>query len=275
MAVNTIVTDLDDTLLDEDGRISGFTMAVIGECRAEGLRVIAASGRAQASMEPLVRQLNTGLPYIACNGAELVNADHTLMETLLLPAAVAWEVCAFLEEQGCYVQAYTDRRFYYARECAPSRRYKKSSGMEGVAVGDLRAFITFDTPKLLAVDEPEKIARIYPLAKERFGDKGSFTISKPFFLEATPPGATKGKALRRLARKMGIRPEETVVFGDSLNDLSMLAYTDHSVAMGNARDEVKAAARYVCLPNGQDGMARFIQEKVLRGRLGGKGGKRG
>ncbi len=263
MTINTIVTDMDDTLFNEDGDISQFTLDVMRECGEKGIWLIPASGRAQASMEPFMRRLDTGLPYIACNGAQLVNADHTMMETLVLKADLAREVLDFLEENGCYVQVYYDECFYYAEECKPSRDYKKSSGMKGVAVGCLRDYVVRDTPKLLAVDDPEKITRLYPLAKERFGDRVCFTISKPFFLEAVPPEATKGDALRRLAERMDIRPERTVVFGDSLNDLTMLAYTENSVAMGNARDEVKAAAHYVCLPNGQDGVARFVKEQVL------------
>lgn len=71
-----------------------------------------------------------------------------------------------------------------------------------------------------------------PLANERFLGRAAFTMSKPYFLEAEPPGATKGEALLRLADRIGIVPERTVAFGDSLNDKSLLAFTPNSVAMG-------------------------------------------
>ncbi|MEF9879765.1 MAG: HAD hydrolase family protein [Clostridia bacterium] len=57
-----------------------------------------------------------------------------------------------------------------------------------------------------------------------------------------------------------------VVFGDSLNDMSMLAFTKNSVAMGNARDEVKQSTQFVCGPNTKDGLAHFIQEHILSER---------
>ena len=63
---------------------------------------------------------------------------------------------------------------------------------------------------------------------------------------------------------MGIKREEVLAFGDSLNDLSMLEYAGHSVAVGNARIEVKAAADEVCLSNDEDGVASYI-EGVLSG----------
>lgn len=263
MKIDTIITDMDDTLFDEAGGISSYTMEVMRRCLARGIRVIPCSGRAQASMEPFVRQLQTGLPYIACNGAQLVNADHTVMEESLLSAELARELCDFFEQNGCYVQVYRGDRFYYADECAPSRSYKKSSGMCGVAVGDLQAFLDFSTPKVLSVHEPVQIEKLYREGMERFDGRASLTISKPYFLEAAPVEATKGAALSRLAEKIGICPETTAVFGDSLNDISMLSFSPHSIAMGNARDEVKKAARYTCRPNGEDGMARFVQERIL------------
>lgn len=264
MIADTIITDMDDTLFNEEGEMSEFTLKIMRQCKERGIRVIPSSGRAQASMERFMRRLDTKLPYMACNGAQLVNADHSIMEMLTLPAEIAREVCAYLQGHGCYVQVYRGACFYYEKECDISRSYQRSAGTKGVAIGDMQSFLTFDTPKVLSVNEPEIIAELYGPAKARFGNRVTFTISKPYFLEAAPSEANKGAALRRLAAKIGIDPEKTFVFGDSLNDLSMLAFTKNSVAMGNARDEVKEAARYVCRPNSEDGMARFVQEYLLQ-----------
>ena len=125
-------------------------------------------------------------------------------------------------------------------------------------MGDLEAFVTFPTPKILSVQSPDEVARLYPLIQQIFPSV-AFTVSKPYFLEAEPPQVSKGAALRRLAEKLCLSPERTLVFGDSLNDLPMLNYAVHSVAMGNARNEVKSAARHICGTNAEDGVARFIE----------------
>lgn len=62
---------------------------------------------------------------------------------------------------------------------------------------------------------------------------------------------------------MGICREEIMAFGDGLNDLRMIREVGTGVAMGNARDEVKAAADYIALSNDEEGVARFIEEYVL------------
>jgi hypothetical protein len=179
-----------------------------------------------------------------------------------LDAGRAREIIRYCKARGFYVQSYRDDDFYIDAECDASVSYQRSSLMNAVAVGDLEAFTTFPVPKLLCVHDPAEVERTYPDIRAAFPDV-EFTISKPYFLEAQPAGVSKGAALKRLAGMIGLTPERTLVFGDSLNDVSMMAYAVHSVAMGNARDDVKAAARYICQTNAEDGVARFIQEHVL------------
>ena len=62
---------------------------------------------------------------------------------------------------------------------------------------------------------------------------------------------------------MDIKPEEIVAFGDNHNDIGMLQLAGLGVAMGNAHEEVQAAADYITLSNAQDGVAVVIEEMVL------------
>ncbi len=263
MLIDTIVSDMDDTLLDDDCKLSEYTQDVLRRCTEQGIRVIPASGRAMDSMLPYLRQLNTGCHAIGCNGAQLIAPDLTLLSCQEFDAELARELCAFMADNGLYVQVYKDDFFCYATECEPAKQYKKTSGMKGKAVGDLQKFVTFPTPKVLGITHPEEVVKLLPIAEERFAGRVSFAVSKPYFLEAEPPNVSKGNALRQLSELIGIVPERTLVFGDSLNDISMLNWSPNSVAMENGRPEVKAAARYICRPNHEHGVARFIEEHVL------------
>ena len=262
--IDTIVTDMDGTLLNPQRIISDYTLDVLNACKQKGIRVIPASGRTRASMRPHVERLNSGMPYIGGNGSEIVSHDHKLMEQLTLDIPLAKELCARLVSVGFHVQVYGDDAFYYAVECEASERYKRSSGLPGHAVGDLTKFLTFYTPKILAIGDPSLVERMLPEMSGLYEGRAVFTVSEVNFLEVEPLGATKGEALRRLADMRGdIVPEKTVAFGDNLNDMTMLQFTPHSVAMGNARQELKDAAAYVCPPNSEDGLARFLQQYVL------------
>lgn len=264
MNIDTIVTDMDDTLLDGSGRLSEYTLRVMHECTRRGVRVIPVSGRTYYSMRPYMLQLDTGMPYIGGNGSEIVGADHRLIEQQTLDVELGKELCAYMLSEGCYAQVYREESFYFAEECEPARLYRNSSGMNGVPVGDLPAFLDFPTPKVLGVNTVEEVRRIMPLIQKRFEGRAVITMSKPIFLEAEPLNVSKGNALKRLAELRGdIVPERTLAFGDSLNGISLLAYTPNSVAMGNAREELKQTAAYVCRPNAEDGLARFVEEHVL------------
>ena len=264
MIIDTIVTDLDDTMLGGNGQLSEYTLRVAEECKRRGIRVIPCSGRTQASMYPFMKQLNTGIHYIGGNGTEIISPDHQMVEQLTLDVELAKEIIAALLEVDFHVQAYRDDSFYYGVECEASYAYMASSKMKGVAVGDLCAFLDFPTPKILAVGTTELVAEVMPKMLRRFEGRATFTMSKSHYLEAEPLNASKGNAVRRLAEIRGdIVPERTLALGDSLNDISLLSYTPHSVAMGNAREEVKRCAAHVCLPNTEDGWARFVEEHVL------------
>jgi len=263
LQIDAIVTDLDDTLLTPDAKISPYTLDVLARARAQGVRIIPASGRAAYSMQPFVQQLETGSPYIASNGAQIMNADHSAMEVFTLSAERARALVRYFKEHRFYVQCYHGNYFYFENDLDISAQYTRSTGLHGFAVGNLEEYIDFETPKLLSVQHPDEVARLYPIIQKDFPDV-SFTISKPNFLESEPAGVSKGSSLQRLAERIGLTPEHTLVFGDSLNDMTMLAFAHHSVAMGNARDEVKRAARHVCLTNAEDGVARFVDQHVLQ-----------
>ena len=75
--------------------------------------------------------------------------------------------------------------------------------------------------------------------------------------------ATKSKALDEIARVWGIERTEIVAFGDDLNDVDLLVYAGIGVATGNALNEAKTAADYICDTNDNDGVTKWIEENVL------------
>jgi hypothetical protein len=76
---------------------------------------------------------------------------------------------------------------------------------------------------------------------------------------------SKGAAVRWLARRAGVPLGAVLAIGDQFNDLEMLAAVGHGAAMPHAPLPVKAAARYVAPPLGEDGAAQLIEQLVLAG----------
>ncbi len=87
------------------------------------------------------------------------------------------------------------------------------------------------------------------LAGQKFLDQASLPIDildSKFAYHLTRRGVTKGASLRIVLEQLQIPAQETVVIGDSETDVSMFQLCGLSAAVGNATDEVKSKATYVC-----------------------------
>jgi len=264
MSIRAIAFDLDDTLLRSDLTVSDYTVNVLQRASERGIIILPASGRTRDSMFPTVQRIGCAAALISCNGADVWTTDRELLMQELLPVDLAHEVARFAAQRGVYCQTYSPSRFFYSMENEYAVSYAQSSSLEGEYVGDLTAFIRKPVTKLLMMDTPERIAALYAEARSLFDGRASLTCSKPYFLECNPLKATKGNALRWCAQHFGFAMNELLAFGDSLNDVSMLEAAGTGVAMGNAREDVKALGFPVCRTNDNDGVARYIDENVLR-----------
>ena len=264
MPIRAIAFDLDDTLLRSDRTVSDYTVDVLHRAAERGIIILPASGRTRDSMFPTVERIGCASAFISCNGADVWTTDRELLMQELLPVDLAHEVARFAAERGVYCQTYSPSRFYFSIDNEYAVSYAKSSSLEGEYVGDLTAFIQRPVTKLLMMDTPERIAALYEEAKAIFAGRASMTCSKPYFLEFNPLKATKGNALRGCGDHFGFNMDELLTFGDSLNHVSMLEAAGTGVAMGNAREDVKAMGFPVCLTNDEDGVARYIDEHILR-----------
>lgn len=277
MPIRAIAFDLDDTLLHTDATVSGYTVDVLRRAADQGIVILPASGRTRDSMFPTVQRIGCASAFISCNGADvwglrpfsdsnptLKGSECPLLMQELLPVELAHEVARFASDRGVYCQTYAPDRFYYSMQNEYAASYAKSSCLEGDYVGDLTAFIRKPVTKLLMMDDPVRIAELLREAQSIFAGRASLTCSKPYFLECNPLRATKGNALRWCGEHFGFRMEELLAFGDSLNDVSMLEAAGTGVAMGNAREDVKAMGFLVCKTNDEDGVARYIDEYILR-----------
>lgn len=265
MKIQAIAFDLDDTLLRNDRTLSPYTIRVLREAAERGMAIIPASGRARDSMRPFVEQLGCVSMYISCNGAEVWSNKHTLLHREVLDVPLAREIARFGAQRDCYAQTYAGERFFYSQKGRWAEAYAESSMLTGVYVGDLEAYLTEPTSKILMMAEESKIAQMLQEARAQFEGRASVCCSKPYFLEFNPLLATKGLALRFCAAQAGFSLAATAAFGDSLNDLSMLETVGEGVAMANGWDCVKERIPHHCAANDEDGVAGYIVSHFLRG----------
>ena len=114
------------------------------------------------------------------------------------------------------------------------------------------------------LQEPAILEKVEEKLKQEFAGSLSIMRSKPFFLEFMEEGISKGASLNSLIQQLGISREEVIAIGDSNNDLSMIEFAGLGVAMGNASEFIKAQADFVTDTNMNDGVAKVVEEFVLK-----------
>ena len=99
----------------------------------------------------------------------------------------------------------------------------------------------------------------YPAVEEALSDRFDFMDHGDGIIEAVPKGTSKATGIKWLCEHLNIPLEDTYALGDSINDLEMLAFVGHSIAMGNASQAAKAAAEYVTTHIHEDGVYNALK----------------
>lgn len=252
-----VALDMDGTVLDDAKRPGAGLELVLTALEERGVVVVAASGRQYAT---LVRELDRpGLVYVAENGAWVLRAGRQLsidgLDAALARSAIARSrvrIAAGADAGHvlcCTGAAYVER--HDARFLDQVRPYYARLEL----VDDLD--LVDDTVLKVAVYDFAGSALAEP-DFEVLRDGATVVVSGPNWLDVGSRTADKGRGLRRVQEGLGIGPEQTMAFGDYLNDLSMLAAARWSVAMANAHPDVRAAAAYLAPSNNDNGVVRTL-----------------
>lgn len=262
--IRYVVTDMDGTMLRPGGIVAPRTREAIAALKQQGIGLVLASGRSDASMKPYVQELGLALPFIAYNGAKIVDArTFAPIREDLIPLEQLREACVYIEGLGCYFQVYYGDTFYYSEQGTFAEEYQRDTRQRGQYVGKLSAFVDRPTPKVVLIAEPERASVLRGRLTQRYAGVFTVTGTNPKLVELTVPQATKGGALQRLMEILHTSAGEVMALGDAPNDITMLETAGTSVAMGGALPEVVAAADYTTLSAAEDGWADFLFTHLL------------
>ena len=268
--IKLIALDLDGTLLDSDKRLSEENRAALERAVAEGTEIVPATGRFYRGMPEIIRDLPYVRYVITINGAQVF--DVARGETVCgseIPFERAIEVMKRLDElpviYDCYAEGWgwmTKDLYDKAEKYAANVHSLEMIKNLRTPVPELKAFLKerrLDVQKIQIffrdMDFRAECLRSFP---NDFSDL-VVTTSIVNNIEINSRGATKGNALKKLAVLLEIPLEQTMAFGDDLNDISMLKEAGIGVAMGDAYEEVKKSADYVTGDCDESGVAKAIK----------------
>jgi HAD superfamily hydrolase (TIGR01484 family) len=242
--------DLDGTVLRRDLKITGRTVAALDGLRDRGMRLVVATGRRfEGAREHAGRLGFAGEDPVICYGGSMVRRMNG--ETLLhstLPRDLGVEVLEWAAERELHARVFVDGRVITSPDTPATFRYLRR----------------YEEPGLSAVEDPAVVEGWLREAQDAFRGRLFVTRSLPHYVEVGGLEGTKSKALRFLCEHWGIDPARTIAFGDADNDVDMLRFVGHGVAVGGMTDEVREAADAVAPPVYEDGVALYL-EKFLGG----------
>lgn len=271
-----IVIDLDGTLLLPSGEVSPRTKAAVHAALDAGLLVCFATGRNWTESRAVLDDVAHYPTAVFAGGAMVMDTGQevTLHRTLMGPA-LAGEVCGVLESMGHAVLALQDLGAagidYLVTDDVTlndaTRLWMTATQNVLHHVPRLRDYNHEHTIRVGIVAAPDEVQTAIAALREKFGERVLCqNLMVPTYgvevLEVFDPAVNKWEGIKHLARRHAVRPEQIVAVGDDINDLPMIRSAGLGVAMGNAREEVQAAAGRIIGRNTDDGLAIFLEELI-------------
>lgn len=262
-----VAVDLDGTLLDDNKEIDDSTINSIKESIKKGTYFVFASGRPIITQMRFYDKIGENMPMISCNGGiiaypyenKIIKNIHFKKDDLKYlvnyfnknnKSFIAWEGSTL------YANTLNEYTTSYHDAC-------KHANVSVNVIKDYNSFYNLLINKLIVIDESDNIQIFLNDVKKDIKRKCNYFTSQSYFLEFVPSSIDKGKALKNLAKYLGIKRKETVAIGDGYNDLSMIRYAHLGVAVNNASEYVKKKAKYITSDNNHQGVKEVLDKYIL------------
>jgi len=250
-----IITDLDQTLLRSEKYISEYTIDVLKKCRQKGIKIVFATARSTQSSSRFIEQFPPDI-FVGYGGA-LVLVEDKVIQRFDIPADISNRlIYECLQESDISSVlainesiAYTNERGLI--EMTDSSHYQHYDFSNNDDLSYLKISLIAKNPNIV-----ERIAVNYPMCDLlRYTGEDLYRFANR--------NAVKWNAIASIAEYYNVGTDDFISFGDDINDLEMIAKCGTGVAVENAVREVKSVANYICDTNDNDGVAKWIEKRIL------------
>jgi Cof subfamily protein (haloacid dehalogenase superfamily) len=255
-----VASDLDGTLVNSSGEVSSRTRKVLDRVREQGALLIFVTGRPPRWMESVIEETGASGLAICANGAMVYDlGTGEVVRQHVLDTASAERLVEAIRAEIPGVTFAVESGLSFAHEPG----YVPSWPAPKTAVAEIAQLLQDPVAKLLVKHPHRGPDEIHELVAGLAGDEANVTYSGDVLLEVSGAGISKASTLEALCIDYGIDPHEVIAFGDMPNDVPMLAWAGHGVAVANAHPSVLEIADEVTASNDDDGVA-LVLERIYR-----------
>ncbi|MDR3587613.1 MAG: HAD-IIB family hydrolase [Desulfosporosinus sp.] len=245
-----VIMDLDNTILHTDKTISDYTKKVISSLEGNNIKTIISTARIFPTAKKIYDELNcSGISY--SNGAMII-CDNQVLAQNLMNFKSAKEMLNTIEKNYPHILVsvmYDD--IMYTNYYHPNTI--KIDTWDCLPQYDIQRVLLRNTK----YDDCDNL-------KESYWDKFYIQKLENNNILVVSKFATKENALTEILKHFLLGYENVIAFGDDINDIEFMRKSGLCVAVDNAVDEVKKIADYICNSNDEDGVARWLEQKLLR-----------
>ncbi|MBP2057709.1 Cof subfamily protein (haloacid dehalogenase superfamily) [Lactobacillus colini] len=269
MSIKLLAVDLDGTLLNSDQKISSQTKSALQKAAKLGINVVPCSGRPFPGVKGYLDELGlagdnqyavtfNGALVFNLKGDILVKDLHSYQDLLYFKqVAQEYQMPLHVELEDRFVTLEHFINYHMSRES-----WLTKMPIDVKTLAEIPK--NFHFTKAMYTGDPDRIKEFLAEMPQEIFTKYNVSTSDETLVEINTSTASKGHALLELGRELGIKPEETMIFGDQKNDISMFNVAGFKkVAMGNAIEEIKQRADFVTRSNDEDGIAYALKQLVF------------
>ena len=291
--IKWIISDMDGTLLVEPNKLPDDFDEIMDLLKQHNIMFSPASGRQYQALVSQFPKYKDDLLFISENGTYVCQHDKEIFSATLPDTAVQKIIAETAKlpkveivlsgKKGGYIIS-QNKKIIAETAKLPKVEIVLSGKKGGYIISQNKEFhdelnLYYTQYKILhdfsEVDDEiikislcdcfnrDSINNIYkkflPLA-----DEMQVVLSSDIWVDIIPLGINKGVAIQKLQKKLNIKPEECVAFGDYLNDYEMMQSVYYSYAMENAIPELKKVARYIAPPNYKNGVVKTIRQLLAQ-----------
>lgn len=266
MNYKILCSDLDGTLLSTKNDVSEFTVSEIARIK-DSIRVILVSARMPKAMTYLQKRLKIeNQPIICYNGALVLDGTQEVT-SVTIPISILKKIHLLADMYDIKLGLYYKDEWYVEEDServAKEIKYTKNTPEFRTCettFSDWEARKISGAHKVMLMGVKETTDSLFQDLQDTFKTTIAIYRSNDTLIELAPKSVSKLTAIKLLLN-CNETLENVIAFGDNYNDFDMLKHAGCGVAVANARESVKEIANYVTDKNTEDGVAKFIKEKL-------------
>lgn len=260
--IRLVAADMDGTLLNSAKKLPENFLPVFRQLKEKGILFAAASGRQFYNIQNQFTAIQNELIFIAENGSYVVYQNQELLVQALDKGTVDRLIVIAREIPDAFIILCGKKQAYIENDNAGFNEHVKMYYDRCKLVDNLLEVYDDAFLKIAICDFAGSETNSYMYFKH-LEPELEVKVSGKIWLDLSHKLANKGRAINVIQKYFDIDVNQTMVFGDYLNDLEMMNEGYYSYAMDNAHPEIKAAARFSTSSNDENGVMQILESRVL------------